>query len=154
MPLHELVYVSLANHEFSDQELCKLLEDSRARNRGRGITGLLIYRAREFMQLIEGEEADVMALYERIERDPRHGQLHRIWDGSISTRSCGSWAMAFAQPHEATLHALAEGHQILDEGLFAAGRSSAGKRILMLLRDEVQQQQEAAEAGPMAVPDR
>lgn len=152
MPLHELVYVSLADHDLSAQELCELLEDSRTRNRECGITGLLIYREREFMQLIEGERADVMALYERIEGDPRHGQLYRMWDGPISARSCGLWSMAFAQPHEAALHALPDGRQILDEGLFAAGQSSAGKRILMLLRDDVLRQQDAAAAGHQANP--
>lgn len=139
MPLHELVYVSLAGHDMAASELCELLAQARARNRRYGITGLLIYRDREFMQLIEGEHAAVMALFARIEQDGRHQRVDRIWDGPISARSCDDWAMGYAELNDAALHALPDGQQVLDDGLFAAGRSSAGKRILLRLRDDLLQ---------------
>lgn len=141
MPLHELVYVSLAEHPMSDGELCELLSQARARNQARGITGFLIYRDREFMQLIEGEEAQVRALFERIESDPRHMHVYCLWDGPIAARSCADWAMAFAAPQDGALMALPDGRPVIEEGLFAAGRGSAGRRILLQLRDEVQRHQ-------------
>jgi hypothetical protein len=137
MPLHELVYVSLAEHEMAPQELCTLLDQARAYNRARGITGLLVYRDREFMQLIEGERDEVMALFEMIERDPRHLKLHRLWDGPIAARSCVDWAMGYAELQDAALRALPGGQSVLDDGLFAAGRSSAGRRVLLHLRDDM-----------------
>lgn len=149
MPLHELVYLSLAERPMSENELCELLTKARAYNEAHGITGLLIYRDREFMQLIEGEQADVMALFTHIERDRRHRQVHCVWEGPISARSCQGWTMGLATPQDAELRALPGGQQIVDEGLFAAGRSSAGKHICLHLRDDVLRR-----AQPSPVPAR
>lgn len=136
MALHELIYVSLADHAMTPDELRALLAQARIYNREHGITGLLIYRNREFMQLIEGERDEVLALYRHIENDPRHQQVYRIWEGPIAARSCQDFAMGYAEPADQTWHALPDGRQVLDDGLFAAGQSSAGKRLLLRLRDE------------------
>lgn len=136
MALHELVYVSLADHPMSRAELSALLECAREHNRQHGITGLLICSEREFMQLLEGEREEVFTLYRHIERDPRHTQVHMIWDGPIPSRSCEHWAMGYMAAEDAALHALPDGHRVQEEGLFAAGRSSAGKRIFLHLRKE------------------
>lgn len=136
MALHELIYVSLADHAMAADELCALLAQARAFNRERGITGLLIYRNREFMQLLEGERDEVLALYQHIENDPRHRQVYRIWEGPIAARSCQDWAMGYAAPADHAWHALPDGQRVLDDGLFAAGKSSAGKRLMLRLRDD------------------
>ena len=136
MAIHELIYVSLVDHDMAPDELCALLTQARAFNRERGITGLLVYRNREFMQLLEGERDEVLALYRHIENDPRHRQVHRIWDGPIAARSCQHWAMGCAEPTDRAWHALPDGRQVLDDGLFAVGRSSAGKRLMLRLRDD------------------
>lgn len=151
MPLHELVYVSLAEHPMSDEELRQLLAQARAHNVAHGITGLLVYRDREFMQLLEGEEAEVAALFQHIERDRRHLQVYRLWDGPIAERSCRDWVMGFAEPTDESFHALPDGRRVVDEGLFAAGRSSAGKRILLnLIGDLMSRQVDVAAAAPRA----
>jgi hypothetical protein len=137
MSLHEMIYVSLADHPMSPTELRELLEQSRSYNREHGITGLLIYRDREFLQFIEGEQAELQSLFQRIERDPRHQQVYPIWDGPIAARTCGDWAMGCAELDDATLQALPDGRLVLDEGLFTVGQSSAGKRLLLRLRDEL-----------------
>ena len=136
MPLHELIYVSLADHAMAQDELRDLLTRARDFNRTHGITGLLVYRNREFMQLIEGERDALLSLYERIEHDARHRQMYRIWDGPIAARSCDDWAMGYAEPTDQAWHALPDGRQVLDNGLFAAGRSSVGKRLMLRLRDD------------------
>ena len=97
MPLHELVYVSLAGHDMPPAELCELLTQARERNREREITGLLVYRNREFMQLIEGEREVVLALFHKIEDDPRHRHVYKIWDAPIAQRSCQNWSMGYAE---------------------------------------------------------
>ena len=149
MSLHELVYVSLAEHPMSEAELCELLTQARAYNQAHGITGLLVYRDREFMQLLEGEEAEVAALFQHIERDRRHLQVYRLWDGPIAERSCRDWVMGFAEPTDESFHALPDGRRVVDEGLFAAGRSSAGKRILLHLRgDLLRRQADAVATAP------
>jgi len=136
MSLHELVYVSLAEHPMSREELGELLGQARRHNLQSGITGLLIYRDREFMQLIEGERDAVMQLYALIEGDRRHQQIYKMWDGPIAARSCSGWAMGFIEPTESIVRSVPEGRLLLDEGLFAAGRASSGRRLLQHLRDQ------------------
>lgn len=67
-----LVYVSAASRLLSQSELVALLAESREHNSRQGITGLLLYRDGDFMQLLDGEELAVRQLFERIARDPRH----------------------------------------------------------------------------------
>ncbi|MBA3273301.1 MAG: BLUF domain-containing protein [Chthoniobacterales bacterium] len=67
-----LVYASIANEDFSPEQLIDLLATSRRNNDASGITGMLLYKDRRFLQVLEGSEAAVRATYARIKRDPRH----------------------------------------------------------------------------------
>ena len=67
-----LVYLSQATHDFEAEELADLLAVSRRNNASTGITGLLMYESRLFMQALEGPRAAVEALFQKISRDPRH----------------------------------------------------------------------------------
>jgi len=60
--LYSLVYVSSAVTFFSSAELVTLLEKSRANNTRLGISGLLLYKDGNTMQLLEGERDIVLAL--------------------------------------------------------------------------------------------
>ena len=70
-----LVYVSSAVKLFSDEELVQLLEASRENNSKIGVTGMLLYKEGNFMQLIEGPEESVRSLHAKISIDPRHSVL-------------------------------------------------------------------------------
>ncbi len=91
----------------------------------------------------------MVALYQHIERDRRHLQVYRLWEGPILERSCQDWSMGFAAPTDERFRALPGGEQVVSQGLFAAGRSSAGKRILLnLIGDLMSRQIDAAGAAP------
>ena len=70
-----LVYVSSASGPVSDAELLEILRTSRRNNERLGVTGMLLYKGTCFIQALEGPEAAVMGLFERIRRDPRHRQV-------------------------------------------------------------------------------
>ena len=57
MAVFQLIYVSLATRPMTPGDLVELLTQSRDKNARLGITGLLVYHNREFMQLLEGERA-------------------------------------------------------------------------------------------------
>lgn len=137
MPLHEIVYMSLACDAMSSDDLGALLDDSRARNQAAGITGMMIYHEREFMQLLEGERSVIEALYERIEADPRHQQVYRLWEGPIATRNFDDWTMAFATLDDEALKQHTGFASLKDEGLVALSRDNRGKKILLSLREEL-----------------
>jgi hypothetical protein len=93
--LYFIVYVSAAVTWFSPTELRALLESSRASNERAGITGMLLYKDGNFMQALEGDEAAVCALQQRIERDRRHHGMLTICSGQAEARQFAQWSMAF-----------------------------------------------------------
>jgi hypothetical protein len=93
--LIQLCYASVAAVPFDGPALQALLTKARAHNGGDGITGLLLYGNGHFVQLIEGEQAPVDALYARILRDSRHQQVFLMYRDVVGTRDFGNWEMAF-----------------------------------------------------------
>ena len=91
----KLCYVSEPVREFSREELDTMLHHFRKNNRKLGITGLLLYRARSFCQLLEGEEAVVTALFEQIKSDNRHRYVTLVYQEPIESRSFSGWSMKF-----------------------------------------------------------
>jgi hypothetical protein len=90
-----LVYVSVAAESISREDLLRILEQSRPRNADAGITGMLLYKDGNFMQVLEGEEAAVRDLYARIRRDPRHLGIVTLTEGRRDERCFGDWSMGF-----------------------------------------------------------
>ena len=136
MALYEIIYTSLATRDLPPEELAQLLDKARAHNASQGITGMMIYHRREFMQLLEGEQAAVQALYERIAGDPRHQQVRKIWDGPIRERGFSDWGMAFVAPDELALREKPGYQDLLAQGLRRAPSDSTGKKLLLTLRDD------------------
>jgi len=89
------VYVSSAHSAMTDQELAKLLEVSRENNKKRGITGMLLYRGGDFMQVIEGPAASIEALLKSLARDTRHTGMIILKKTVIPERQFSEWQMAF-----------------------------------------------------------
>lgn len=97
--MHHIIYLSWAVAPFSNEQLQELLTLARQRNTELGITGILFYGNERFMQLLEGEEEEIRALYELIRRDPRHQHIIAYADKPITQRLFAQWAMAFQTSH-------------------------------------------------------
>ena len=93
--LHHLVYQSAITAPLGEPELVALLTQSRAFNAAHGLTGVLLYNEREFLQLLEGPRAHVHAVFARIARDPRHNTVVKLADGPIAKRQFAQWSMGF-----------------------------------------------------------
>jgi hypothetical protein len=138
MAMHEIVYVSLATQEMSQDGLAELLDKARSHNASRGITGLLLYHRREFLQLIEGERSEVEALFESICRDTRHQQIHTLWEGPVQEPGFPGWSMGFVATDEPKLRDTPGYRSLQDIALHELPKGSAGKTILQHMRDEIQ----------------
>ncbi|WP_372656401.1 BLUF domain-containing protein [Hydrogenophaga sp.] len=136
MALHELIYVSLAVREMDTSDLSALLDESRAFNEAHDITGMLIYHRQEFMQLLEGDEAEILALYEKIRKDARHHEVIKYWDGPIKARSFAAWSMAFVAPEASELRKRPGYEALLEQGLAASLGDSTGRRLLVMVRKD------------------
>lgn len=95
-----LIYVSSATKLIDAKGLTKLLQKARITNAESNITGMLLYENGNFMQLIEGEETEVLALYETIKQDPRHKDVYTIVQGTEETRMFSDWSMGFCDMQE------------------------------------------------------
>lgn len=95
MSLSVLVYASRETVVFDDDSLRALLKQARNHNHSKLITGMLLYRDGLFVQALEGDEAEIVRLYEKIRKDPRHTDVIRIYLKPIKERSFGEWSMGF-----------------------------------------------------------
>ena len=96
MALYQVVYISMVSgDEPSRAELQSLLAPSVWRNRALGVTGMLLYAHGGFMQLLEGEEEAVKALFDRVRRDDRHRRVTVLVQGPVAERTFADWAMAY-----------------------------------------------------------
>ena len=90
-----LVYVSSSTSEFSEADLVALLKHSREKNTRLGLTGLLLYRDGNFMQVLEGPDNAVRQLFETILADSRHHGVILLLERQIELREFADWTMAF-----------------------------------------------------------
>ena len=90
--LKQYLYISAAP-SLSREEVDSILDSSARNNPENGITGLLLYNGRNFLQLLEREEVDLEVLMVRIGHDPRHTGVSIIDSKELRERSCADWAM-------------------------------------------------------------
>lgn len=116
--LIRLAYSSKATFEpFSktesklDPRVADILHVARENNRKNRLYGALYYGNGNFFQCLEGDEAQVNQLYEKLLRDPRHKDLKILLRESIERVSFGDWEMKFALVDEKVRGLLRE-HQL------------------------------------------
>jgi len=97
-PVEQLVsavYVSSAVRPMPEEEILELLRVARKRNESLGITGMLLYRGGNFLQVLEGPAGAVDQLIDKIKKDPRHRGVILMSRKPIEDRQFGDWRMAF-----------------------------------------------------------
>jgi len=92
--MRQCLYISTAV-EPSERRVDDILEVARRKNVENGITGVLLFNGRNFMQLIEGLERDLRDLLGSLADDPRHTGMSLLADRKIAARDCPDWAMNF-----------------------------------------------------------
>lgn len=90
-----IVYLSSSSGLLTDDTLARILKHSQTKNRAQAITGILLYLNGSIIQVLEGEEERVKALYEVINRDPQHKQVVKLYSGPIERRSFADWSMGY-----------------------------------------------------------
>jgi hypothetical protein len=110
-PMRSLVYASRSLEPFDEDALVELLTRARACNEEHAVTGMLVYAAGSFLQLIEGDDEHVEAVWDRIRMDPRHTGLRVLQDGPARVRLFGEWSMGFAHPEQERLEETLPGYR-------------------------------------------
>lgn len=103
---YQLVYFSVATRLPTERDLLELLAVSRRSNTQTGITGLLLYRAGSYMQLLEGERKAVTECFWRIQRDGRHQDVKVLLSQESEERIYSDWSMGFCDPSNPSIRAM------------------------------------------------
>lgn len=111
MPVSYIVYVSQAENDLPSSAPEDILAESRPYNAAHDITGILLFveggggRRGSFMQLLEGDAAEIEALRRRIFADGRHHTKVVLESGEKPQRDFADWSMAYKAVDPAALRA-------------------------------------------------
>ncbi|GJE13251.1 BLUF domain-containing protein [Methylobacterium longum] len=97
--LYRLVYASKNLLQGAEPETAaaiqQILDASQRNNAKVGVTGALMFNDGAFAQVLEGPRRGVEDTFERIQRDPRHGDVTVLQCGPAESRGFANWSMAF-----------------------------------------------------------
>jgi len=137
--MYRLVYVSAATVHFSKADLLELLSKARENNQARGITGMLLYKDGDFLQLIEGEQSAVKSLFDLIKTDPRHQGTIVVEEEETDDRIFDSWSMGFRDLSDPEVQKLPGYSQYMNTPLVAerlANHPSAALQLLSMFKPQ------------------
>jgi hypothetical protein len=93
--LISLSYISKATQDMGVLALMRLTDQAAQSNQKLDLSGVLFYENQHFGQILEGTRSDVIRLWEKIQKDPRHQKVRLIKIEDIETRSFPAWSMRF-----------------------------------------------------------
>jgi hypothetical protein len=93
--MFHVVYVSSSTQLFTKSDLQTLLHKARDKNTQLDLTGMLLYKDGNFMQVLEGKEEVVTKLVEIIKRDTRHKGFLELLRGTSEQRMFPNWSMGY-----------------------------------------------------------
>lgn len=88
-----LCYASRPIPGLEQCRLRSLVKRARETNAAAGITGCLVFDGRQILQVLEGEQEAVEALFAGIQRDPRHEHIRLLWQGKAHRREFAGQSM-------------------------------------------------------------
>jgi hypothetical protein len=95
--IHQIIYTSRPCECLTPTALAELMARARLHNVRHGITGILLHTEDQFMQVVEGPQAAVEPLMERIHIDTRHEDVRVILAHAVTRRDFGEWDMALRE---------------------------------------------------------
>ena len=126
---HCIVYFSTWKEPFQEQDLVATLERSRQNNAVDDITSVTLYVRGNIIQVLEGQQEAVEALYARIEQDHQHTNVSKVLSRPIQKRLFAGSALAY---ETITTRQLEELKTVVD--LDTSEESGEGPIILKLIK--------------------
>jgi hypothetical protein len=106
MHLSRIIYASSKSKEMSPEDLEQILTTAQDQNRRNGITGMLCFNRKYFLQILEGGRTALNETYNRIVSDPRHDRCILIEYARVDRRQFESWSMGYVPEAGLTEHLL------------------------------------------------
>lgn len=98
-----ICYVSNCNSELKPIQIQELLSQTQAHNNQQKIKGLLLFSDGNFFQIIEGTPETIYLLWEKIQEDPRHHSIIKIFEEKVSTQPFDGYLCDFISEEDETL---------------------------------------------------
>ena len=96
MAVYSICYVSTADRSLSKDDIHTILEESTASNMQNNVTGVLLHKDGNFLQLIEGDKETIIALYYgKIIHDKRHPKCTKIFEKEFQYRFFAGYGNGF-----------------------------------------------------------
>jgi len=77
--IYKILYCSKnlieGEHAKQDAEISQILQAARRNNKEQNVTGALLFNSSYFAQALEGPKLAIEQIFEKIQRDPRHGEV-------------------------------------------------------------------------------
>ncbi|MFK7892236.1 MAG: BLUF domain-containing protein [Granulosicoccus sp.] len=133
----QLLYISAASKDFSEEELSELLTKARESNENLNVSGMLLFHEGSFIQALEGDEQAVKSLYEKISKDTRHTESRVLFRGYQKERHFAGWSMGFYRSRQSVRENVEGFHHFLATGLLKHGDDdgSATRKALLAFRE-------------------
>jgi len=138
--LFRMAYVSTALEFYNQMMLLDLLEEANKRNAKAGITGMLLYKDGQFMQILEGSEKAVKTTFGRISKDPRHYGIIVLLKETAEERHFPDWSTAFRDlglPDHQKVPGYSEFLNTPLTGKEFASRPSHCEKLLLLFKQNI-----------------
>lgn len=149
MSLFRLIYASRAAEALTPVDHEQILGSSRRNNGKAGVTGVLAFGTRDFLQCLEGSREAVNATYSRILGDPRHQDIQLIDCRDVEQRWFGEWGMHGLPPSRLTRQRVL---RYSERELFTPTRM-AGASVIALLADLARELDTEASAPATSAPE-
>lgn len=91
--MFQIIYFSKATDTPTIPTLLDIQEHSIKNNQQNNVTGMLTVVNNHFIQVLEGDEHNVMETFNRIHHDKRHCEVHIVAKRTIYQRDFGRWWM-------------------------------------------------------------
>jgi hypothetical protein len=82
--MKNIVYMSTSVTLLDDDQLIDILNSARKNNLKHNVTGVLLYSEGVFIQVLEGNEADVDVIFSKIQADARHKNIITLLTGLLN----------------------------------------------------------------------
>jgi hypothetical protein len=104
--IYKILYCSKnlieGEHARQDAEISHILQAARRNNSEQNVTGALLFNSGYFAQALEGPKLAIENIFERIQCDPRHGDVTVLSSGTGGQRDFPEWSMAHVAPPNET----------------------------------------------------
>lgn len=131
----QMAYLSSTPRLLTPDDIAQILLSSQEKNSAKAITGILVYKDGNVLQVLEGDETDVSELFERIKRDSRHRGVIQIYRKTIEARDFPDWSMGFRDLNAEGATYLEGYSEILDANFdLSSVKSKDAARLIRLFK--------------------